>query len=162
MLNEIWCFRNRWHLVCLCSVLRHMDMCEHTHVCICAHALIAVWGCSQSWDSRARCICKPGLTVVCVLEKSRDAPRNCCLPSTCLLYFSFVSWSGNHRLIPVKSCKWLALLDWTQKNSSLWLKRIYIPQVITSWRLPLYSFPHVKYECWFIFLFFLLFLLFSR
>lgn len=81
----------------------------------------------------------------------------------CLLYFLFVSWSGNHRLIPVKSCKWLPLLDQTQKNSFPWLKRIYIPQVITSWRSPLYSFPHVKEQILVPFSFFSpTYLLFSR
>ena len=129
-----------------CSMLRDTPTCEHTHVHACARVLIAFWGCSQNWDALARCVCKPALAVLCVLEKHRDAPHNCCLPCACLLYFSFVSWGGNHRLIPVKSCKWLPLLDQTQKNSSRWLKPIYIPQVITSWRSPLYSLPRVKAE----------------
>lgn len=127
-----------------CGVLRNTPTCERAHVC--ARVLIAFWGCSQNWEALARCVCKPALAVLCVLEKHGDAPQNCCLPCACLLYFSFVSWSGNHRLIPVKSCKWLPLLDQTQKNSSCWLKRIYIPQVITVWRSPLYSFPRVKAE----------------
>lgn len=136
-----------YEILCVrCSVLSNTPMCEHAQVHACVCILIAFWGCSQNWDMLARCVCKPGLAVLCVLEKRRDAPHNYCLPCACLLYFSFVSWSGNHRLIPVKSCKWLPLLDQTQKNSSRWLKRIYIPQVITSWRLPLYTFPHVKAE----------------
>lgn len=92
----------------------------------------------------ARWDCKPALAMLHVLEKHRDVPHNCCLPCACLLYFPFVYWSGNHRLIPVRSCKCLPLLDQTQKNSSRWLQCIYIPQVITRWCSPLYSFPHVK------------------
>lgn len=147
MLNEIWCFRNRRSLVCSVQhAEQHTHMWTHPHPRVCARAPIALWGHSQHRDAPARCVRKPALAALCVLEKHKDAPHNCCLPCACFLYFSFVSWSRNHRLIPIKACKRLPLLDQTQKNSSRWLKHIYIPQVITSWHSPLYSFPRVKAE----------------
>lgn len=112
-------------------------------VCTCPDCSLGTF---EHRDAPARCVRKPALAALCVLEKHKDAPHNCCLPCACFLYFSFVSWSRNHRLIPIKAYKRLPLLDQTQKNSSRWLKHIYIPQVITSWHSPLYSFPRVKAE----------------
>lgn len=142
---------------------QHTHMWAHPHPRVCARAPIALWGHSQHRDAPARCVRKPALAALCVLEKHKDAPHNRCLPCACFLYFSFVSWSRNHRLIPIKACKRLPLLDQTQKNSSRWLKHIYIPQVITSWHSPLYSFPRVKAEI-LVHFFFLspIFFLFSR
>lgn len=125
-----------------CCMVRNTPWYEHTRI----HTHWVLSGDVPRTKELARCDCKPALAVLCVLEKHRDVPCNCCLPCACLLYFPFVSWSGNHRLIPVRSCKCLPLLDQTQKNSSRWLQCIYIPQVITRWCSPLYSFPRVKAE----------------
>lgn len=125
MPNQI-CFRNGWTLVC--SVL-HDE--KHPLAGAHMHAHTHIYGVLLSGNvprtrALARCDCKPALAVLRVLRKHRDVPHNCCLPCACLLYFPFVSWSGNHRLIPVRSCKCLHPLDQTQKNSSHWLQCIYI------------------------------------
>lgn len=143
-----------------CSMVRNTPWYEHTHIH--THTLSAFWGCSQSQGACQVWLQASSGCTVCVGE-AQGCSSQCCLPCACLLYFPFVSWSGNHRLIPVRSCKCLPLLDQTQKNSSRWLQCIYIPQVITRWCSPLYSFPHVKAEILARFSFFSpLFLLFSR
>lgn len=141
-MGEVLCNSTTCWDTCRC-----VSMCPHMHMPGLFYGDIPSTGvlASQLW---MWCVCWRSIRMLLVT-------------SACLFYFSFASWSGNHRLIPVKFCKWLALLDRTQKNSTLWLKHIYIPQVITSWCLPLYSFLHIK--VWILVHFsFLIFPLFSR